>query len=433
MTGLWDIEGHIKVEWIIWLAGIVVLLILSAFFSGSETALTGASRPRIHQLAEQGNRRADMVRRLQSQRDRLIGAIRLGNNLVNILASALATAILIRLFGDAGVLYATVVMTFVILIFSEVMPKTYALARAERAALAVAPAIRVVVFLFTPATLLVRLIVRGTLRLFGARLPVEPPQATTEDELRGVIDLHKGPGEDVAHERAMLRSILDLDEVEVSEIMTHRKDVAMLDAEQRSEQIVEQVLQSPYTRMPLFRDNPDNVIGVLHTKPLFKEVRGLGAELSGLEVTRLAAKPWFIPETTTLLDQLQAFRERHEHFALVVDEYGALMGVVTLEDILEEIVGEISDEQDILVRGVRPQADGSLIVNGSVTIRDLNREFDWHLPDDEAATIAGLILRESRLIPATGQVFEFHGFRYEILRRQRNQITSIKISPPTGP
>ena len=433
MTGLWDIEGHIDVEWIIWLAGIVVLLILSAFFSGSETALTGASRPRIHQLAEQGNRRADMVRRLQSQRDRLIGAILLGNNLVNILASALATAILIRLFGGAGVLYATVVMTFVILIFSEVMPKTYALARAERAALAVAPAIRVVVWLFTPATLLVRLIVRGTLRLFGARLPVEPSQASTEEELRGVIDLHKGPGEDVAHERAMLRSILDLDEVEVSEIMTHRKDVAMLDADQRSEQIVEQVLQSPYTRMPLFRENPDNVIGVLHTKPLFKEVRSLGAELSGLEVTRLAAKPWFIPETTTLLDQLQAFRERHEHFALVVDEYGALMGVVTLEDILEEIVGEISDEQDILVRGVRPQADGSLIVNGNVTIRDLNREFDWRLPDDAAATIAGLILRESRLIPAVGQVFEFHRFRFEILRRQRNQITSIKIAPPTGP
>ena len=433
MTGLWDIEGHINVEWLFWLAGIVVLLILSAFFSGSETALTGASRPRIHQLAEQGNRRADMVRRLQSQRDRLIGAILLGNNLVNIMASALATAILIRLFGGAGVLYATVVMTFVILIFSEVMPKTYALARAERAALAVAPAIRVVVWLFTPATLLVRLIVRGTLRLFGARLPVEPSQASTEEELRGVIDLHKGPGEDVAHERAMLRSILDLDEVEVSEIMTHRKDVAMLDADQRSEQIVEQVLQSPYTRMPLFRENPDNVIGVLHTKPLFKEVRSLGAELSGLEVTRLAAKPWFIPETTTLLDQLQAFRERHEHFALVVDEYGALMGVVTLEDILEEIVGEISDEQDILVRGVRPQADGSLIVNGNVTIRDLNREFDWRLPDDEAATIAGLILRESRQIPAVGQVFEFHRFRFEILRRQRNQITSIKIAPPTGP
>ncbi len=421
------------VEWLIWLAAIVVLLLLSAFFSGSETALTGASRPRIHQLAEQGNRRADIVRRLQRQRERLIGAILLGNNLVNIMASALATGILIGLFGDPGVLYATVLMTFLILIFSEVLPKTYAIARAERAALAVAPAIRVVVFVFTPVTLLVRLIVRGTLRLFGARIPVEFPHATTEEELRGVIDLHKGPGEDVAHERAMLRSILDLDEVEVSEIMTHRKDVSMLDAEQPAEQIVEQVLQSPYTRMPLFRENPDNVIGVLHTKPLFKEVRSLGAELSGLEVTRLAAKPWFIPETTTLLDQLQAFRERHEHFALVVDEYGALMGVVTLEDILEEIVGEISDEQDILVRGVRPQADGSLIVNGNVTIRDLNREFDWRLPDDEAATIAGLILRESRQIPAVGQVFEFHRFRFEILRRQRNQITSIRIAPPTGP
>ncbi|MFQ5955760.1 MAG: HlyC/CorC family transporter [Kiloniellales bacterium] len=416
--------------WLISLGAIFVLLLLSAFFSGSETALTAASRPRIHQLAEQGNRRAGMVRRLQQQRDRLIGAILLGNNLVNIMASALATGVLIGLFGDAGVLYATVVMTMLILIFAEVLPKTYAIARSVRTALAVAPVIRLVVVVFAPVTLLVRSVARGSLRLLGAPIPADFPPTITEEELRGVIDLHKGPGADVAHERAMLRSILDLDEVEVSEIMTHRKAIAMLDADEPPDRLVEQVLESPYTRIPLYREDPDNVIGVLHAKALLKELRGRGNDLASLDVTQIAVKPWFVPETTSLLDQLQAFRQRHEHFALVVDEYGALMGVVTLEDILEEIVGEISDEHDLLVHGVRPQPDGSFIVDGSVTIRDLNREYDWRLPDDEAATIAGLVLHESRQIPEVGQVFEFYGFRFEILRRQRNQITSLRIVPP---
>ena len=414
------------------LGAIFVLLLLSAFFSGSETALTAASRPRIHQLAEQGNRRADMVRRLQQQRERLIGAILLGNNLVNVMASALATGLLIRLFGDPGIIYATVIMTLLILIFAEVLPKTYAISRSVRTALAVAPVVRVVVVVFAPATAVVRAILRGLHKLLGAPFPTDFPPTVTEEELRGVIDLHKGPGEDVAHERAMLRSILDLDDVEVGEIMTHRKDTATLDADAPPDHIVEQVLESPYTRIPIYRENPDNVIGVLHAKALLKELRTRGGDLGGLDVTAIAGKPWFVPETTSLLDQLEAFRQRHEHFALVIDEYGALMGVVTLEDILEEIVGDIADEHDLLVHGVRPQPDGSFIVDGRVTIRDLNRDYDWRLPDDEAATIAGLVLHESRRIPEVGQVFEFHRFRFEILHRQRNQITSLRIVPP-GP
>ena len=228
----------------------------------------------------------------------------------------------------------------------------------------------------------------------------------------------------------MLRSVLDLGEVQVREIMVHRKNVTAIGADLPPEQVVAEILASPYTRFPLWRDDPDNIVGVLHAKALLREVRMRGEGLSSLDVTALAADPWFIPEQTLMDDQLQAFRRRHEHFALVVDEYGSLMGVVTLEDILEEIVGEIVDEHDISVTGVRPRPDGSYLVDGQVTIRDLNREFEWRLPDEEAATLAGLVLHESRRIPEIGQTFLFHGFRFEIVRRHRHQITSIRLTPP---
>ncbi len=232
------------------------------------------------------------------------------------------------------------------------------------------------------------------------------------------------------HERAMLRSVLDLAEVDVEEIMIHRKNVAMISADDAPQVIVDQVLESTYSRLPVWRNELDNVVGVVHVKELLRAIRTQGYDIENLEIDELFVDPWFVPETTRLLDQLQAFRDRHEHFALVVDEYGSLMGVVTLEDILEEIVGDISDETDISVPGLRPQPDGSLIVDGKFTIRDLNRQMEWALPDEEAATVAGLLLYESRRIPEVGQTFLFYGSRFEVLRRQRHQITTIRITPP---
>ncbi|MBI1779331.1 MAG: HlyC/CorC family transporter [Proteobacteria bacterium] len=415
---------------IVVVVAIIVLILISAFFSLAETALTAASRPRQHQLAREGNRRAAVVNELRAQSERLIGTVLLGNNLVNILASALATGVLIAAFGEAGVAYATAVMTVLILVFAEVLPKTLALNAPDRLALALAPMIRPVVRLLAPATRAVQLIVRGALRLFGIRISAELGSAESEEELRGAIELHKGPGGEVKEERAMLRSILDLDDVEVGQIMNHRKNVTMIDSGEPPAAIAEQVLASPYTRIPLYRGQPDNVVGVLHAKALLKALQAVGGDVSRLDIPSIAAPPWFIPETTTLLDQLRAFRARHEHFAVVVDEYGSLMGIVTLEDILEEIVGDITDEHDIAVAGVRPQPDGSYIVDGSVTIRDLNREFEWSLPDEAASTVAGLVLHESRRIPDVGQEFTFHGFRFAVLRRQRNQITLLRIAPP---
>lgn len=410
---------------------ILVLLCMSAFFSASETALTAASRPLMHQLEQDGHARARIINRLLDRKERLIGAILLGNNLVNILASAIATSVLIGLFGDTGVVYATAVMTVVVLVFGEILPKTYAIHNANTLAQALARPVQALVVLLAPITGTIQWVLDGVLWLFGAKFTARADVETALAELRGAIEMHSN--EEVKVERAMLRSILDLDDLEVAEVMTHRRSVVMINADLPAGRIVDEVLESPYTRLPLWQGDTDNIIGVINAKVLLRAVRAHPGDIDSLNIAALASTPWFIPDSTSLLDQLQAFRERREHFALVVDEYGTLMGVVTLEDILEEIVGEISDEHDVAVTGVRPQPDGSYIVNGNVTLRDLNRELDWRLPDEEATTIAGLVLHESRQIPEVGQAFLFHGFRFEVLRRQRNQLTAIKVTPPAKP
>lgn len=411
------------------LCTIFFLLCLSAFFSGSETALTAASRPLMHQLEQSdGDKRASIVNRLLERKERLIGAILLGNNLVNISASALATSVMIQMFGETGVVWATLVMTVLVLIFAEIMPKTFAIQNSNRMALAIAPIMKVIVFVLAPITMTTQVIVALTLRLFGVRADGE--ESNGAEELRGAINLHDGQDTvAISQERTMLHSILDLAEVEVCEIMTHRKSVVMVDADLPFDDIVEQVLESPYTRIPLYRNQPDNIVGIIHAKAILRAIRNRD-EKATLNIMDLAAETWFIPDATSLMGQLEAFRERREHFAIVVDEYGSFMGIVTLEDILEEIVGEIEDEHDDMVEGVRLQDDGAYIVDGIVTIRDLNREFDWRLPDEEASTIAGLVLHEARRIPEAGQVFRFFDFTFEILKRKRNQITSIKIYPP---
>lgn len=412
------------------LIAVFILLLLSAFFSGSETAFTAASRVRLMQREKDGNKRAALVNRIREHKDRMIGALLLGNNLVNIMASALATSVLIKVFGQVGVIYATFVMTLMVLIFAEVLPKTYAFHHAESLAMRIAPVVRFVIVVFAPVTESVTWIVRRVLRVFGVDISKVSTGSHLE-LLRGAIEMHEGPEQETQEQRAMLRSILDLADVEIEEIMTHRKNVNMLDISQPVDKTVEDVLGSTHTRLPLWQDNPDNIVGVLHAKHLLREMRDVGGKMDHIDIARIAMEPWFIPETTTLYDQLQAFRERKEHFAVVVDEYGSFMGIVTLEDILEEIVGEIEDEHDVPMSGVRKMANGSYIVDGSLTIRDLNREFDWGLPDDEYSTLAGLIIYESKMIPEVGQSFRFHDFKMDILKRQRNQITLVSVMPPS--
>ncbi|HEY2889607.1 MAG TPA: HlyC/CorC family transporter [Dongiaceae bacterium] len=410
---------------------IVCLLVCSAFFAAAETALTAASRPKMHGLEGEGNRRAGIVNRLRLHMEQVIATLLLGNNLVNIMAASLATGVLIEIFGARGVAYATAVMTVLIVVFGEVMPKTYAINNADRLALGVAPIMNGLIRFAGPVIKVIQWFVRGMLKLMGATVTAELGAEAAETELRGAIDLHAEVVGEEKESGAMLHSILDLGDVIIGDIMVHRSNLSTIDADQPPGKIVEAVMASPHTRLPLWRGEPDNIIGVLHAKALLRAVHA-GGRLEDVDIVGLALPPWFVPESTTLLDQLHAFRARREHFAIVVDEYGALMGIVTLEDIIEEIVGDIEDEHDIGVTGVKREPDGSYIVDGTVTIRDLNREFDWRLPDDDVATVAGLVLHEARRIPDPGQVFSFHGFRFEVLERQRNQIRLLKITPPAN-
>jgi magnesium and cobalt exporter, CNNM family len=411
------------------LGAIIALLALSAFFSGSETALTAVSKARMQQLEKNGDTRAGRVNVLLESRDKLIGALLLGNNLVNILASALSTNILLNIFGDVGVAYATLIMTALVLVFSEVLPKTYALANSDQSALRIAPLVQLIVKLLSPFIAIVQFVVRLLLRLGGSRLGAEDNLLSPREDIRGTIELHHREGGVIKDDRDMLGGILDLDEMDISDVMVHRTDVIAVDAGQPVEAAVEEILESQFSRIPLWSGEPDNFIGILHTRDLAKELARVKGRIRNIDLTKISASPWFVPETTSLQDQLGAFLQRKTHFAVVVDEYGEVMGIVTLEDILEEIVGEISDEHDVDIVGLRQQSDGSTIIDGSIPIRDINRALDWHLPEDEATTIAGLVIHEARIIPDVGQVFTFHGFKFEVLGKQRNQLTSIRLTP----
>ena len=411
------------------LVSVLALLVCSAFFSGSETALTAASRTRMHTLENNGDERAALVTSLIARRDRLIGTLLIGNNLVNILASSLATSLFLGLFGTSGVALSTLAMTVLLVIFSEVLPKSWAIAAPDRFALAVAPFVRLIVIVIGPLSSLVNTIVRHILGLFGVNLSVEMPMLTAHEELRGAVDFLHREGSVIKADRDRLGGVLDLGELEVSDIMIHRMAMRAINADDPPQVAVRAVLESPYTRMPVWRGAADTIIGVVHAKDLLRALAEPDVEPENLDIVKIAQKPWFVPETTNLKDQLNAFLRRKAHFAVVVDEYGEVQGLVTLEDILEEIVGDITDEHDLVIQGVRQEADGSVVVDGSVPIRDLNRALDWSLPDEEATTVAGLVIHESRTIPEERQAFTFYGKRFTVMKRVKNRITKLRIRP----
>ena len=414
---------------------ILFLLILSGFFSGSETALTAASRGKLKTRAEKGDKGAERALKITEDNERLIGSVLLGNNLVNILAASLATALFTRLFGESGVALATLVMTLLVLIFAEVLPKTYAITNAEKASAMVARPISAVVAIFAPVVTFVRFIVRGVLAIFGVEIDPDSRIMSVREEIAGALQLGHSEGVVEKEDRDRILGALDLAERTVEEIMLHRSQIEMIDADLPPQEILELCLNSAHTRLPLYRGQQENIIAVLHAKDLLRAMYArFDASAEGedpfkdFDPMAIAMKPYFVPETTTLDEQMRQFLRRSTHFALVVDEYGALEGLITLEDILEEIVGEITDEFDIdEEHPLRRTSAGDVIVDGAMTIRDLNRATDWSLPDDEANTIAGLVIHEAQTIPIKGQVFSFHGFRFEILERKDNRITRLKI------
>lgn len=415
---------------------VVVLLGLLAFFAAAETVFTSLSKARMHTLAEAGNWRARLILQLLDGRERMLGAILIGITILNILASAITTNLMIQLFGNNGVVIATAVLTVLMLLFCEIFPKSIALFHADRLALSMAPVLKIILLILLPVANLVSWLMKFTVSHLGGSFDAVA-LANTAEELRGMINLHQGEAaqeqEEVNYEKAMLHAILDLADISVAEVMVHRKNVVMIDASLPLEQIIEQVLSSPYTRLPLYQDDPDNVVGIVHTKLLMRQVYAQKIVLSTADILALATPAWFVPDTTNLFDQMHAFRARKEHCALVVDEYGTLKGMVTLEDILEEIVGQIDDEQDNVhqknnLAGVQPDGTGFL-VDGTTTIRDLNRELGWKLPDDDYSTLAGLVLFEAQILPEVGQSFNFFNYTFEVVARHRHQITQVRVTP----
>jgi Mg2+/Co2+ transporter CorB len=421
--------GAIVSEHGLTILAILALIGLSGFFSGSETALTAASRARMHSLETNGDARAATVNTLIERKDRLIGALLIGNNLVNILASALATSVLLSIFGDSGVAVATLTMTLLLVIFAEVLPKSWAISTPDRFAMAVAGVVKAFVVVVGPLSSFVNWIVRHIMSLFGVTFASETSMLSAHEEIRGAVDLLHREGSVIKADRDRLGGVLDLGELEVSDVMIHRTSMRMLNADETPEANVRAVLESPYTRMPIWRGSTDNIIGIVHAKDVLRVLAEVSNEPHRMDVVKIAQKPWFVPDTTSVPDQLNAFLRRKAHIAIVVDEYGEVEGLVTLEDILEEIVGDIADEHDTEVQGVRQEADGSIVVDGSVPIRDLNRALDWSLPDDEATTVAGLVIHESQTIPEEKQAFTFHGKRFIVMKRERNRITRLRIRP----
>ena len=421
-----DIPIHILI------GSIVGLVILSAFFSGSETSLTSASKPRMHNLAKTGKKNAKIFEYLFKNKELLICTILFANNLVNVLASALATKILIELTNTDGILYATIIMTLMILVFGELIPKTLALSKADNYALKIAPFMKFLVILLYPLTITLNFFVSILLKLVGVNyssFKKEEISEKREEELRGAIDLH---GQDSSgDEKNMLKSILDLDEITVGSIMIPRKDIFSLPAKINYNDLIEKLDESPHSRIPVWEKNPENIIGVFHVRRLLSLKK---TDPKNFDIKSFCQKPWFIPESTKLDNQLMEFKKKKEHFSIVVDEYGEFLGIVTLEDIIEEIVGDIDDEQDVLkiskkLRGIKPLSSSSFLVKGDVNIRDLNKELNINLPiSNNISTVAGLVLYESRTIPKAKQVFSFFDLKFEILAKSNNQLTLIKIT-----
>lgn len=428
-----------KLDLTFWLTSgaILILLMISAFFSGSETAMTASSRAKLKARSDKGDAGAKIALDVTEDSERFIGAMLLGNNVVNILSASLATALLTRTFGDKGVLAATAVMTVLVLIFSEVLPKTYAIMVPETVASRVARPAALFTRMLAPVVSLVRAIVRGILRLFGLRTDADQHLFSIHEEIAGALAIGASEGKVDKEDRDRLLGALDLSNRTVEEIMRHRSQIEMIDADALPEAILSQVLASPHTRMPLFRGERENVVGVIHAKDLLRAVDkflrtgdGKLDSVSDLDIMKVAMQPYFIPDTTPLDEQMREFLKRRTHFALVVDEYGDLKGLITLEDILEEIVGEITDEFDTTATPAPVRTEsGDYVVDGAMTIRDLNRAMDWSLPDDEANTIAGLVIHEAQMIPTQGQVFSFHGFRFEVVARKDNRIARVKVRP----
>jgi Mg2+/Co2+ transporter CorB len=407
---------------------VIFLLLLSGLLSGSETSITSVSKSKIHKLAIRGDKRAQQLLHLIKNKSDFISSLLIGNNFVNILASVLATAILIKYYGDKGILYSTILMSLLIVIFSEVLPKNYALIRPDRFALAMSKYLIVFSKIITPIMLLVKAINWSFFKIMRIDLENKATSKTAREDIRNIINMHEDEGRLLKDEGDMLNAILDLKEITVEKIMTHRKNIYSIDLNNKNE-FFPRISKSSFSRIPVWKENPNNILGLIHAKNVLTNLNDQG-QLDITKIKENLIKPWFVPETTKAKDQLNEFIQRKEKLAFVVDEYGELMGLISMEDIIEEIVGNIFDEKDFSTIGIRKIDINTYRIRGDVNIRDINRELDIQIPDTFYSTIAGYIIHETESFPDVGQIFSFGDIRYEIVNKNKNQITQIKMVLP---
>lgn len=408
---------------------ILVLLVLSATFSGSETAFTASSRAFIARQSKEGNRNAARIAKLGKRKDRFIAALLVGNNFVNTTATALASGLLIAWFGEGGVLYASLVMTVLLVIFAEVLPKTYALQRPDDAALKAAPFLALVDRVLGPLGSLVNIILSRLLRAIGGAPDAGAGQG--EEELQGLIDLYgieeKGAAQRAAREeRQMLRGVLALDDLTVEDVMTQRMRIVGLPADLDPDEIVSRLLSAGHSRLVLWGETNDDVVGIVDAKvalAAFAEARRDGRSA---DIRAFATPPVFVPESRPLREQLESFRNgSSQKMNLVVDEHGDLAGLVTLEDIVEVVFGQIAQPGEAIIAD--PKDSGHVTVRGDTRLREIERALEWDLPEREAATVGGLIVSERGGVPEVGTAIEIDGYRFKILERHGRRISSVEI------
>lgn len=402
-----------------------ILFFLSAFFSGSETALMALNRYRLRHLANTNQRGAKQAQKLLEKPDRLIGLILLGNNVVNILIAQLSAYIGYRLHGDVGIAIATLILIFAILIFAELTPKTLAALHAEKLALPAAIIYTPLLMVAYPFVWIVNLCANSLLHLFGVYVKENPLISLTREELRTVVN-HEGTSISSEHQQ-MLLGVLDLEDVTAEDIMVPKNEIVGIDIEDDWEDIVAQLKNMSYTRIPVYRGNIDNVVGFLHLRKLLLDIIHKDIEPEDLE--KALRTPYFIPEGTNLKKLLFEFQNKKRRFSLVVDEFGDIQGLVTLEDLLEEIVGEFTNDPATYDAGIHPQDDGTHVVDGSTHVRDINKILAWELHEDGPKTINGLILEHLESIPQPGTSVLIDGYPIEVVQIQNNAVRTARISP----
>jgi len=419
----------VDIALIVHAVAIIGLICCSAFFSGSETALTSASKGRLKSMSEKGNRGARRALAVTGDPDKLLSGILLGNNFVNILATALATSLFSQLLGDSGVFMATLVMTVLILVFAEILPKTYALTWPESSASVVAAPIRTFITIFAPIVFVARATVRGLLTSLGARMKKIESTQDIQDEVVGRVSLGVSEGMYSPEDLQRVLGALDIHNRTVENVMQHRSTIEMLNADDPLESIFARCIDATHSRLPVYRGDYENIVKIAHVRDIYRlYYHHKSAGETNPDWVRNLKDPYFIPETTSLGVQMREFLARHTHFALVVDEYGALQGLVTLEDILEEIVGEIADEYDAApTEDLLEAGSEEMVVDGTLPVHELNKTMNWDLPEDNANTVAGLVIHQIRYIPSQGESFHLHGHEFIIEERIQNRISRMRI------